>query len=480
MLIALFKHELRQLAADHLLYGLAVLLAGVIAYGLWNGMRWVQFQEQAIAAAQEETTITLSRAKQRAEQILSGQEEARWWDSPADVRGFIWKYLASYAIKPPAPLAPLAVGQGDLYPYLLKVAPGVPPSVTTAYENANPRQLLLGPFDLAFVVIYLLPLFILALTYDVLAGEKESGILSLLAAQPVSLSRLMLGKIAFRWLFVLAIIGALLGGALWFTGFKFTAPSVGAQLLSWSGVVIAYTVFWFLLGMLIVSYGWKSATNALALAALWLVLVIVVPAGVNLWIRTAYPLPSRIDYIKTMRDANDQILADEAQIAERFFADHPELRPQENTEDVQRVTTRVLSGVELDRRLQAVEADFATQLERQQDLAERLKFLSPALLVHSAFLDLTGTGLARHRQFMAQVDTYHAKLKDYFNPKLIKGEFIFTGFDEFPRFQYREETASDLRPRIAADTLGLLVPALVMALIASITLRNYAGLNWLK
>jgi len=470
MLITQCKHELRQLAADRLLYTLIVLFAVLIAYGLWNGERWVRFQEQAIAAPHQEEATAVTRAKQQAERIRLGQEKPRWWSSSTDLRGFLWYHLVRYAAKPPAPLAALAVGQSDLYPYLLKVDTGARAGFTTAYETANPRKLLLGPFDLAFVIIYLLPLFILALSYDLLAGEKESGVLSLLAAQPVSLLRIVLSKIGFRLSFILLLIGGLLGAALVVTGFGSSAPDFLWRLLGWFGVVAAYAVFWFFLAMLVIAYGGRSATNALALAALWLVAVVLVPAGVNLWFTTAYPLPSRTDYVKTLRDTGDEIFEQEAQITERFFADHPELKSQKAEEAE---AGWVIGEMERDRRLQAVESEFTAQLQRQQDLAERLKFLSPALLVHSAFLDLSGTDMARHRQFLAQVDTYHAELQDTFNPKLIKGEYAFSGYDAVPRFRYREESTRDQAQRLGADMLGLLIPALLAALLAGLALRRY-------
>ncbi len=325
MLITQCKHELRQLAADRLLYALMVLFAVLIGYGLWNGERWVRFQEQAIAAAHQEEATAVMRAKQQAERIRLGQEKPRWWSSSTDLRGFLWYHLVSYAAKPPAPLAALAIGQSDLYPYLLKVDTGAKAGFTTAYETANPTKLLLGPFDLAFVIIYLLPLFIVALSCDLLAGERESGVLSLLAAQPVSLLRIVLSKIGFRFGFILLLMGGLLSAVFALTGLDSSAPDLLWRLLGWFGVVAAYAMFWFFLAMLVIACGARSATNALALAALWLVAVVLVPAGVNLWITTAYPLPSRTEYVKTLRDTGDEIFEQEAQTTERFFADHPRI-----------------------------------------------------------------------------------------------------------------------------------------------------------
>jgi ABC-2 type transport system permease protein len=466
----LFKHELRQLAADRSLYALAFLLVAVLGLGLAMGLRSVADQEQAIATAKREEAAALARAKDQARRVGAGQERVSWWESAADTRGFVWAHLLSYAVKPPAPLAPLAVGQSDLYPYLLKVTTDRESNLTPGTQNINAKKLLLGPFDLGFAITYLLPLFILALCYDLLAGEREAGILGLIASQPVSMTRLVLVKIGFRFVFIVSVLILLAGAALCGTGLPIGAPGVWSRWLAWFGVVVAYGAFWFLLGTSVVSRGWTSATNTLVLAGLWLVLVVLIPAGVGTWVTTAYPPPSRIEYIETLRDTDDAIDRETDRLTERFFTDHPELRSEAGAEEA----GWHIGGLERDRRLKAVEGEFTAQLERQQDLAERLKFLSPALLVHSALLDLTGTGLARHRQFLAQVDRYHGALQAYFAAKLIRGDYAFTGFDEYPRFEYREEPEGDLALRLAADLFGLLIPALVMALAGSPGLRRYS------
>ncbi len=339
------------------------------------------------------------------------------------------------------------------------------------WQMSHPHLFRKKVHNLAELDIYLLPLFVLALSHDLLASEKEAGILGLLAAQPVSLRRLLSFKIGFRLGLLLLLTAGLLLIAVAVAGIDPRQPGVGWRLVSWFGIVFAYCGFWFALAMLVVSLGWRSATNAAVLAASWLTVVILVPAGVNMFLAAAYPMPNRMDYIVRLRDAADDIRKATDEIAEGFFADHPELRPDAESADDE--SKWVLGQLELDRRMQAAVAEFTDALQHQQDLAERLKFFSPALLTQSAFLELTGTGLARHRQFLAQIDAYHAELRDFFNPKLIRGDFAFDAFDDIPRFEYREESAGDLAGRVGTDLLGLAAPALLMGWLASIAVRRY-------
>src|SRR6266508_4576303 len=110
-----------------------------------------------------------------------------------------------YALAPPAPLAALAVGQSDLYPYYFKVTSQSKQTFTANDEIENPTNLLAGRFDLAFVIIYLYPLLILALSYNLISAEREQGTLAMLMSQPVSLRTFASGKIGLRALVVLAL-----------------------------------------------------------------------------------------------------------------------------------------------------------------------------------------------------------------------------------------------------------------------------------
>ena len=69
----------------------------------------------------------------------------------------------------------LATGQSDLSPghetvVLWKLAA----PADTRSELENPSHLMAGRFDLAFVLVWLFPLFLLALVYDLMAGDREA------------------------------------------------------------------------------------------------------------------------------------------------------------------------------------------------------------------------------------------------------------------------------------------------------------------
>ncbi len=232
-----------------------------------------------------------SKRRQNAEtwrQIESGQiqEIPEWSNRPLLTPIYPnWVELESQvsAVFPLSSLAPLALGQIDIYPQAYKaVSSGrfsynkTEPSVEQA---ENPLKMLIGNFDLAFVVVYLLPLFILALSFNLISSEKESGVLGLLLSQPISLRTLLLAKITLR---VVLIFGAILSFILlsiFIAGVDGSEPGAISKLILWLFVDTIYGAFWFALALVVNALGKTSAANAVILASFWLLLVLLIPAA---------------------------------------------------------------------------------------------------------------------------------------------------------------------------------------------------------
>ena len=167
-------------------------------------------------------------------------------------------------------------------------------------EPENPHRLLIGRLDAAFAVVFLVPLIIIALNYALLAGERERGTLVLLLSQPLTLPRLLAGKFVPR----LALTPALL--ALLAALFLVATPAAfGLRLVLWIAIAFAYEGFWFALSAAVIMRNGSSAKHAVTLAATWLALTMLLPAAINLAVKTVAPMPSRIDLILALREATD-------------------------------------------------------------------------------------------------------------------------------------------------------------------------------
>jgi ABC-2 type transport system permease protein len=473
MFLRILRHEWLALRADQTVWVIAAVFAVAIGYGVWNGARWVGFERAALvdAAAEESERYDKLRA-QVVELERTGAQISPFAD-PRSASNIGGRMGPRYAALPPAPLAALAIGQSDLLPYYFKISTDSRENIVAATELENPHRLLVGRFDLAFVLIYLYPLLILGITYNLLSSEKEQGTLALALSQPVSLSTLVTGKITLRAALLVGIVVGFSILALLGSGVDLSAPGAATRLLLWVAVVTGYGLLWFALAIFVASLGRSSATNATILASIWLVLVVMLPSLFNLLVTTIYPVPSRVEMVQAVREASDEASAGGSKLLARYYEDHPELAVGDAAQAMNDFNiVRVAVNDDVERRVRPVIDRFEQQVRSQQEMIDRLKFLSPAVLLQDALNDISGTGVARHRHFMAQVDSFHRRWRAYFTP-LIFQKVAFTAFDEVPRFAFDEEPTSEVASRVGWSLIGLILPGLVIASLGLRQMRRY-------
>ncbi|MBC8166265.1 MAG: DUF3526 domain-containing protein, partial [Bryobacteraceae bacterium] len=266
----------------------------------------------------------------------------------------------------------------------------------------------------------------------------------------------------------LSLIGALLSGV------NLGADGVLPKFLMWIGVVAAYGAFWVALAVAVNALGRGSSTNALTLAGLWLGFVLLIPSLLNVAIKAAHPVPSRVDMIQAMRVASDDVTAQRSKLMARYLEDHPELVGASADTMAQLAIRNVVMMEETERRVKPVLQRFDEQLFRQQTLVDQYRYLSPAILTQAALYDLAGTNTFRYKHFLTLIDQFHRDWRGYFFPFMVKTAQLTGGdIDAMPRFEFREESNSAVLSRAAVALLGLIALTTVVALVATRMLSRY-------
>ncbi len=460
---------------DRSIWVIVPLFALLIGYGIHNGSSWVSFQRATLIAAQNEESTRYSQSQGETARIEAGGKPSSSFNNPRLPSVAASRSGTRYAALPPGPLAKLSIGQSDLYPYYFKVTSQSRQNFVNNEEVENPTNLLAGRFDLAFVIIYLYPLLILALSYNLLSAEREQGTLQLIMSQPVRLRDYVLGKIGVRSLFVLlltfsfSIIGSLLGETAINTG------EAWLRLLMWMAVVAAYGTFWFALAILVNAVGRSSATNALSLAGCWLFFVLLVPSMLNLVVTSIYPVPSRVEMIQATRRASIEATTRASSLLAKYLEDHPELTAGEQVDPNDFVIRTLAIQTETERLIQPIIDHFDQQTLGQQSLVDRLRFLSPAIVTQSALNDVAGTSYSRYRHFLNLVEDFHQRWRAFFTPLIVRKVDLKAGdYAGFPIFQFTEENFMSLLQRVFIGLLGLIIPALLIGWGGFLALRRYS------
>jgi len=456
----LLRHELRLLRADRLLVATLGLFLLLFGYALLNGVAWVRSQESTLSELAEARAERAREVAAELRRIEAGGEPASPFRDPRAPNVLGGGGNAQPVALPPGPLGMLAVGQSDLLPFYHDVS--IYTNEQSFLQNGeveNPLNLMVGRFDLAFVLVYLLPLLVLALSYNVLSGERERGTLALTLAQPVSARSVVGAKLLFRAQVVLALaLGASVGGGLLVGGGN------PVRLALWSGVVSVYALFWLALAAWVNTLGRSSAWNATVLVGAWLVVVVVVPAAGNLTAALLHPLPSRVEMITVQREASNQAVNQRSELLARYLEDHPEMAGGVVPDAANSAALAWAATEEVNRRLEEVATVYEERLRSQRAMVRRYRYASPALLAHSALLETAGTGDGRFVRFEEQVRAFADEWRAFFVPAILAGERMTADVVErLPSFTYREEDLAAVRARVLPPLVALLLFTAVVA-----------------
>lgn len=371
---------------------LALILFVVAAGGaaLW-GARWAEQRRQAVdVALAEADDIMRLRREAFVKMVARG-------DTPNF--GLIYATALPFrAGLPNAPLAALSVGQAEGYPAAATVSPFSDPwSIFDAHAAGleSPAVLAAGRFDLAFLIVVLLPLLLIATTYDLWSHDVETGSARFQLAQPVRPVLFIVTRAAVRGGAVL--VAAVAIALVWLT-------MVGARdagdLAAFAIVVAAYGVSWIAMSMAINVCVRTSATAALASGTAWLVMVLLIPPAASAVADLAAPPPSAQTYTNAVRMAGldvraaHQPAAREAAIAQSGRA-YPATLWHSRNEIQQR-----------DARLAPIHRAHAEGLARHRALEEWLRFLSPAVAAQDALDRMAGTDAGRALAFQEQARAF--------------------------------------------------------------------------
>jgi ABC-2 type transport system permease protein len=259
-----------------------LLLAVLSSAAVIAGLAEVHRQQQVIERIQPQ---------QRADEAAI----ARWVSVDGDAGNAAY-YTAHATWDDPSAMAFAALGQRDVAPYVLRVrALGLEGQLQES-ESYNAELALPGRFDWAFVLTYLLPIFLIGLLHDSKSSEREAGRAQMLALMARSQRWLWGRRIILRaglaWL-VLTVpmaLGAMVAGA-----------SI-SETLPFGLTGLAYALIWTVLILLIARASRASVANAAMLSAVWLLITLILPTLALLAINDRHPVRQGVELTLAQRE----------------------------------------------------------------------------------------------------------------------------------------------------------------------------------
>ena len=423
------RHEVRLLGRNHWFVSLTIVLVVLCLYAGHNGLNHFERRQ-----ADQEQVIANQRAKEQrvldiAIALSKGEEHPRAYRlSPMNMSIATGRLAAM----PATEMSKFAIGQSDLYTHQIYISSREDMATMSFNELNNPVQLLFGNFDLTFVISYLIPLLIIAFTYNLRTQELESGRLRLLASNPVSTNLWLLQRFMIRYSsLVIMLTLVLLTTVLW------AQVDFSNELLTFFLLSYAYLAFWFAISYLVNVLGYSSARNAVTLLSVWILLVLIVPAVINQAANTVYPMPSRVTLLNEVRSTKRELSKKQDEVLEEYLRNHPELIRNEGQNAFAYWQGFFASQEITEKTLSPLTKKFDKQLSKQQKWVDSWSFLSPAVLFQNGATQLAGTSSQDYTKFMAQTKTFMTHWRDHFLPFVFENKMLELGdLDSLPEFEY--------------------------------------------
>lgn len=435
------------------------LLAGLVGFGLYAiyyGHQQLAIQQAALSQLEATTHTEWEGYRQafRADTTVATQKDQ--YELATDP-SYAW-FRQGYVVRQAASaLAPLVVGQRDLNPGHYRLT-----GMSLYYhlfqnELANPQKLLVGNFDLSFVLVYLLPLFIIALSYGLLAGERESGVLPLLRVQAASVRRLLLGKLLFGYLLVTGL--ALSLSALGFVAVGASLGADGAAMGLWLLTVACYCAFWFALVWLVASFNRNSAVSALAGVGLWLLFLLVLPAGLSAALAVWRPVDSSVlaPLVRRRSMDNEQDERAVRAIVRRYLRQHPGLVASADTSYQPHLLAKGYAAFTQlnDAESRLLVEDYLRSVTARDQLAARFNAVNPAVHTQNLLSEAARTDLASYLDFLHQLPAFHQRIVGFYFPRLFRNQpLTLADYAHRPQFQLAPPPAGQ-RWRLALGVMQL-------------------------
>ena len=235
-----------------------------------------------------------SKAQDAAEKHIRSQ-----WDNLEPMNPHRAAHYGVYVFKPISILNSLDDGVSSITGNVLKLEGHVQNEIVHSEASQSITISKFGKLKPSIILQYVVPLFLIFLSFGSITNDKETGRMKLIALQGVSPEKLVLSKSISIWLYGLTLImfSVLLQSSL-------GSLALDAGLRLWL-IFISYGLYYLIVVCLstFISASFKNNTSAISLLlSTWIVWTIFLPKIWGNTVEKVHPLPSRQNFIAQMKE----------------------------------------------------------------------------------------------------------------------------------------------------------------------------------
>lgn len=370
--------------------------------------------------------------------------------------GLLLYYLRFSLISKPDKLAGISIGQRDINPGVQSLTIRTLEAQKYDTDLTNPVQLQSGNLDLGFIIIYLFPLVIIALTFNLFSEDNEAGTWKLLVVQSRSPLRFLFAKFLTRMTFVYAVLLILTLIAV----IALSVP-INEALIAFIVLSTLYIVFWFALSFWMSTFKGSSGFNVVALLTIWVTLTILAPAAVNNIVASAFPIPEAFDNIVKQRDGYHKKWDMPKEVTmNKFYVQYPQFSKYGVENENFWIWYYAMQHMGDDESGNESNA-MRSKLQQRDKMSRSIAFAIPTLHAQMQLNDLAQTSLIDYMRLLDSAETFHERTRLYFYPKIFDNADVKS--EDWTKFK-----PEFLQPRQDVNWLPIITPFAALITILSV------------
>lgn len=469
----IISHEWKSKLSNPVTLINTLLFAAILIFGALSGAFERDYRLAKVDAHNEEIEAKTE----------SWLKDAKAWEEKGSDAGVSARSGSAVMLTFPSSLTPgalgdFAIGQSDFLPFMTEISLRQSDiKQFSKYEFDNPVSLALGAFDLSKAVIFILPLLLVVLSFDVLSSDRDSNRLGLKMAQGINLRSYFWRRLFVRGVLVLGLTAIVSTIMFVIQTNEFTSERL-SMFAIWLAGVALYGMFWMAIISFIASKNKNGETNVISLLILWACFTLIVPAAMTSVTETIYPTPSRLAYMAEAREMENQASLEISDIANKYLLDHPELSVTDDSEMPAFFRTSFLVTSTMDKATRPILEEFEQISVERENTLELLRYFSPAIITHILFNDVAGTSSKRHSEYHKAVRDFKSQYVERVGPLIMSNQRLGeSDFNTIPAFHFPEQNAGDVFSQNIVSLLFLIIVSGLLIFLADSRVRSIRGPN---
>ena len=301
--IQIFQSEFLHIARSPFKLFSSLLFVFALVYGCQNGYKLFEKHNVEIIDISSKNEDSINKMLLKYEAFDNGAENKSRRD-PTEPYWAIWN-IPSYAFKYPSPMMVFSLGQSEQYGYYKRVT-----NWSTTFDNdlaeeiANPERLAIGTLDFNFVFIYLAPILIIILLFNIGGYEKDLKFDHLVYLSNITKRQWLFIRFLFYYIITIALLFIL----MFFYGLiadVFQNETQNFIILLFT--VGLYILFWFTIFYFTNLSSRGSSDQAIKMISTWLALCILIPGVIHQITSIKHPTNYMTEFLDVDREQSNAI-----------------------------------------------------------------------------------------------------------------------------------------------------------------------------